>query len=307
MSTSYHTSIAIGYWARHPALAGKRSYHYQALAWLQSVCVCITRSPFDSTVRGKVAHSRLTAMMPALDAKKSREISLLWSNLGAIKVHGYDTRGTDYEFVRPTEATLDAPALALIELARTCDYLSLSTEVTESDRDSRKPRTKNHHVTERPGVLAESSFDGDAPREAVKNRIIPMRNRLTNDLGRTPTQRELAQALGVSQPTVSQVLSRLSVVSKRGSPIRRPVVRVVETGQVISGEVTNVETAAETLKHSDRQLMTVSELAAMLRCSKRSIFRRVSDGKIPASVTRRFGRRVVLFDRIAIKEWVASL
>jgi excisionase family DNA binding protein len=245
-------------------------------------------------------------MMPALDSKKSREISLLWRKLGAIKVHGFDTRGTDYEFVRPAESALDATALALIESARACDYLSLSTEVTESDGDSRKSRAKNYRVTERPGVLVESCFDGDA-RGVVKDRIIPMRDRLANDLGRAPTQRELARALGVSQPTVSQALSRLSVMSKRDSPIRRPVVRVVETGQAISGEVTNVETAAETLKRSDRQLMTVSELAEMLRCSERSIFRRVSDGKIPASVIRRFARRIVLFDRIAVKEWVAGL
>jgi hypothetical protein len=119
-------------------MSGKRCYRYREIAWLQALYLCTlgaaSTDPFATNHRVRVAHSRLCSMLPSLDEKASSDMSRFWRKLGAIKVHGFDTRGTDYEIVKPDPSEMTSVLRGQIEGARVTDYLSPPRDVETSAR-----------------------------------------------------------------------------------------------------------------------------------------------------------------------------
>lgn len=143
----YHLSLALAHWTSRPELQGKRDYHYRNAAWLLALAHCITTGPFSGKHRGHVSHERIADFMPAFDVKRSGEIAAFWKKLGAIKVHGFNARGTDYEIVMPAPEDLAAPLAVRHAEAARADYLARPYEApklveVEPEEKPRKAREK---------------------------------------------------------------------------------------------------------------------------------------------------------------------
>lgn len=141
--TTYHLSLALAHWTSRPELQGKREYLYRNVAWLLALAHCLNAGPFGDKHRGHVAHERIVDFMPAIDPKRSSEIAAFWRKLGAVKTHGHDTRGTDYEIVLPSVDEMRPDLAARVEEASRGDYLVRRYEAPVAVQASDKPKRKS--------------------------------------------------------------------------------------------------------------------------------------------------------------------
>jgi hypothetical protein len=163
----YHASLALAHWTSHPELAGVRAYRYCEIAWLGVLCSAVVSDPFAVQLRARVAHSRIALALPRLDARRSRACAAWWRELGALRVHGSDARGTDYELVRPPIDELSQTMRDAIEYARARDYLAEPADLVSAltVASTRAPKESHRDAEKRRDRYLSSLDDARATRK----------------------------------------------------------------------------------------------------------------------------------------------
>jgi hypothetical protein len=147
---TYHISIAVAHWTSHPSLQGERTYHYRYVAWLLALALHLSRGPFAGQLRGHVACSRLLLGLPRLTIAKNRGIAKFWKDLGAVKIHGRDSRGTDYEIVIPDRSELSEELRGVLDSALAVDYLVPRETLREDVREREKKEVAEPVAVQQP-------------------------------------------------------------------------------------------------------------------------------------------------------------